>query len=1049
MPNDRSILGLVIETQTVGQAEIDKLSSSFNKFADSITKQSARIEQENSRAAASFAKFQSSIQNPLSTVTKSVTDFTLGYGKMGLVVAGTATAIALGARELAKITIEQGKAAESAINFAERLNISVGEGQRLSAMARIAGVDIGFLQNASARLAATLEDQGEKGDKARKALAELGIITQTGVDTFRDIDAVTLDVVKGLAGIDDSGRRAALGMALLNRGFNEITPVLRHFRDLDKAVRDLGIGLDENGTQRLADFDDEIDKLGISWDELKRKLAAGIAPIAIPILGLAGSDVTKRAVDYDITAAGDPFKGLDKYVDIGKTDLNKVATNPDIERGQKLGADYITSQLKTAEGQAAQLAILQKKRADLDKSIRDESVPGSVKVDAKQRLADTDSQIAGLKADIKLRERRLQLDQEITKLEEKATADAQIRGLGKDAVPASVELLRQNARTDLTAADKAKIGSILSPEIVAQQAEADKKAQEIIAKLSAQFQAQQLATRQQGIGSDSAQSIAAIGAAAPPGEEIDAQRLIAQVRTDAAKRIFEIEQKRIELEHAGDDGKVKFLNTMIDLSKARGDKDKEIGDADADRDAKILAIERERTELAKQRGRDLGVAQLADREQRIQGDADRQIRFLQTSAKPGQEISTALQVEQLRQDAAQKVFDLEVQRLDVATRDMDAEQQQSTREVENIKLIADLEKSRQDASLEYWDSVLSLQRQQEQQSRDAAGRTFDAITASGKDAFAQLGQTVLKTFERQVFVNITSVAYDQARKAASTAIPGQVDPKTGNLTTLGKIFQGTPLGIDPLKQATIDQTRATRDLTNEFRKYNTGSSSGGSIPTLLDRPLLRTPGFSPEDDLKDSKAVKDASDKEADVQKEGTAAIKSLTNKLIGIGGAAAIGAAGVVGGVAQGGVQGAVSAAGSIATTLGTVLPQISKSLSIAGPIGAIAGLGLSLVSSLLPNAKAKFDSEQDATIQKNAYVAPTAQSQTADATGTATGTNLRGAPNVTVQFNVSTIDTKGVKAFFDAHSTTIAELVGKATQNGQSPNMTMAINKTAFPSA
>lgn len=347
---------------------------------------------------------------------------------------------------------------------------------------------------------------------------------------------------------------------------------------------------------------------------------------------------------------------------------------------------------------------------------------------------------------------------------------------------------------------------------------------------------------------------------------------------------------------------------------------------------------------------------------------------------------------------------------------------------------------------------MQLQIRQQQEAREAAGRVFDAITASGKDGLAQLGQTFIKSIERQIFVNVSSIAFEQSRKAMSNAIPGQVD-KNGNLTTVGKILQGTPFGKDPVQLA-MDlnakshdrNTLAVERLTTSISQQN--ASMAHAIPTLIDRSLLRTPGFAP-DGLTDPK-IRKVIEENTESQKKGASYLEKIaSSKYLGIGSTAAIGAVGAAQGFGRGGAQGVLQGAASVASTVGTVLPMLSKTLSLAGPIGMIAGLGLSLVSGFLPNAKEKFDRSQDAALNKNRNDAPTARNADFDLAtgGRSIYDDVRGGSHVVqnITVNISALDARSL----ESRGADIAEVVGDAVRAGQSPKMSQAIWNTVAPGA
>jgi hypothetical protein len=281
-----------------------------------------------------------------------------GFNSKMLIAAGTAAAFGaaiLGAAQASVVLVqEQGKAAESIANLSDRLGLSIGQTERLSAVAEIAGVRAGAFEGAVQKLVSALKDQEGEGKKAAKALVDLGVGTQTLSGQQRAAGEVMLDVVRKLEKIDDVNRRAFLSTQLLGDGSKDLTPLIKNYSELEKEVRRLGIGFDESLTKTLSKADDEFDKLTLSLQQLKKELAAKLAPFIVPVVvsltgaisGGGGSNVTQGLMQ----GTGDAFKSLASLVPAGLAPLffGVGATMSGV--GSTFGSTSITRDIERVDG---------------------------------------------------------------------------------------------------------------------------------------------------------------------------------------------------------------------------------------------------------------------------------------------------------------------------------------------------------------------------------------------------------------------------------------------------------------------------------------------------------------------------------------------------------------------------------------------------------------------------------------------------------------------------------------------------------------------------
>ncbi len=163
-----------------------------------------------------------------------------------------------------------------------------------------------------------------------------------------------LDVVRKLEKVEDVNRRAFLSTQLLGDGSKDLTPLIKNYSELEKEVRRLGIGFDEGLTKTLSKADDEFDKLTLSLQQLKKELAAKLAPFIVPVVvsltgaisSASGTNVTQSLMQ----GTGDAFKSLASLVPapLAPLFLGVGATMSGV--GSTFGSSSITRDVDRVDG---------------------------------------------------------------------------------------------------------------------------------------------------------------------------------------------------------------------------------------------------------------------------------------------------------------------------------------------------------------------------------------------------------------------------------------------------------------------------------------------------------------------------------------------------------------------------------------------------------------------------------------------------------------------------------------------------------------------------
>lgn len=290
---------LLFKFLTQGTGDVDKAAAGVEKLVSGSAKGSAPIDalgkalggaqQQSEATGRSFDGLADKIRNgfgqPLQTAGQAVEGFFGKLGMGGAIALGVGAGLGAAAKAAFDLIAVYGKAAEETVNLADRLDITAGAAERLQAQAKISSVNIGTLEGAARLLSQALEDPAGQGAKTAAELRKLGIQTVTTAGQLREPGPILLDLLDKLGGLEKTSERVFAAQQVLPKAaVKELVPLIKNYAELKRAVDELGVGIDEGLTQNLAAADDEIDKMEIAWERLKKSFAGKIAPIVVPIV---------------------------------------------------------------------------------------------------------------------------------------------------------------------------------------------------------------------------------------------------------------------------------------------------------------------------------------------------------------------------------------------------------------------------------------------------------------------------------------------------------------------------------------------------------------------------------------------------------------------------------------------------------------------------------------------------------------------------------------------------------------------------------------------
>ncbi|MBI1356608.1 MAG: hypothetical protein GC160_19885 [Acidobacteria bacterium] len=378
---------------------------------------------------------------------------------------------------------------------------------------------------------------------------------------------------------------------------------------------------------------------------------------------------------------------------------------------------------------------------------------------------------------------------------------------------------------------------------------------------------------------------------------------------------------------------------------------------------------------------------------RLQSGLDSRVRLLERAGEAEARIMEA------RSRDSSTIIDLERLRLSVAE--------------QVFKITGDtaaLDESRLEAVTERQTRIAEIQRQQLDTVRQATGQAFDASISGGLGGLQAFGRSQLLGALRTTAQNAAAELFTgSARAGLGNVIGGQTRTRSdgvAELTVLGRLLQGTPLGVDQTKLNTqsLDlNTIALRDLTASIRS---GGPAFGATPSGA---AIAVEGIGD---------VADATKRGADQASQTTQGIKALEKALgVGVFGAAAAG--GIISGTQRGGIGGGLQVAGGVTSAVGGVASLFQGVTSALGgvlPFIQAGGIIASLVGGLFGGPDpAKRQREIQSKLDANRFNAPDAVNAEFDTFGRITDTGSQGQPRTYQQVvvRVDAIDGQSVMRY------------------------------------
>ncbi len=330
-----------------------------------------------------------------------------------------------------------------------------------------------------------------------------------------------------------------------------------------------------------------------------------------------------------------------------------------------------------------------------------------------------------------------------------------------------------------------------------------------------------------------------------------------------------------------------------------------------------------------------------------------------------------------------------------------------------------------DADMERNQALLQIALRQKEAFQNLVVGGLDSLLSGNFGSFLQ---SQGRNFVNQVAGNAAGLAWSGLSKYI---------PHTSG--TLGKLFEGTAFGPDPLKISTDANTAATIANTAALRSFSLSATGGGAGSVLSSAITLA-------DGTVIGGGAGGGAGNHPVVMPDGTVINTGVTGsagkftfaKGVGIAGAAAGGIYGAYSGFSQGNLAGAASGIGALSGATGAIL-SLAGVTGPAAPILLGVGLGLSMLPGLLPNPKQTRGADIDRQLEAARYTAPDAATYTMDRFGRGFDYDNRGTIRIVLETPI-TVNTPNAKSFSD-YAADIAEAHAEAIEGHLSPRLEAAV--------
>ena len=228
----------------------------------------------------------------------SLNGFSAGtVAAMGAAAAGVVAMIKV-CKELHEITLQAAADADELITKSMVTGLSTETLQQWEYAQNLIDVSVETMTGSLTKLTRAMYDAQTGNAAAAETFQTLGIAITDSSGQLRSAEEVFYEVVDALGGIESQTERDAIAMEIMGRSAQDLNPLILQgsdaLRELAEEAKETGYVLDESQIKKLGEVDDAYQRMQLTLEATRNKMAAEFAPASKAAMETF-SNVVKKA----------------------------------------------------------------------------------------------------------------------------------------------------------------------------------------------------------------------------------------------------------------------------------------------------------------------------------------------------------------------------------------------------------------------------------------------------------------------------------------------------------------------------------------------------------------------------------------------------------------------------------------------------------------------------------------------------------------------------------------------------------------------------------
>ena len=224
-----------------------------------------------------------------------------GAVAMAGAMAAAVKAIADVEKKLKSMTEESGRRASDIQDLAMTYNMTTDSIQEMTYAGELMGVGMDTITDSIKDLTKNLYDAYENGGDTLAAFSELGVEITNTDGSLRNANAVFMDVIDALGGVENYTERDAKAMALLNESAQKLNPLIKQgserLKEYAQEARDTGYVMDSDMLDTLDKVDTSLRRYNLQMEAGKNAMSEQFAPALTEFNNEFGETFSQLAQD--------------------------------------------------------------------------------------------------------------------------------------------------------------------------------------------------------------------------------------------------------------------------------------------------------------------------------------------------------------------------------------------------------------------------------------------------------------------------------------------------------------------------------------------------------------------------------------------------------------------------------------------------------------------------------------------------------------------------------------------------------------------------------